>query len=313
MKKWSIYSIAVTLIALILNKAEAQSITLLKTTHLENYPSASGIEFYGGKLYIMGDDATHLLVLNTDHHPIDSVNIFQHSGKRVPYSIKPDLESLTIGTYKGANYLIATPSFSSKNRNTLYAFPLERISNYKTFVTTTPINFLKQIGISEPNLEGAAVVKKTVVVSNRANLAQPMNYLIQIPIKKRSLKKPGNWKKAAIELPNTDSTIGISGLAYWPNNDLLLFTASTEATSSANADGAIGQSYLGYFSNYSKNKNKASATPDKLLNLSQELQIGNQKIEGICVESHTGNVMILHFVTDNDDGQSILYKAQLSF
>jgi hypothetical protein len=313
MKKWSIYSIAATLIALMLNKAEAQSLKLLKTTHLENYPSASGIEFYNGKLYIMGDDATHLLALNPDHQPIDSVSIFQYNGKRIHYTIKPDLESLTIGTYKRDKYLIAMPSFSAENRNTIYAFPLENIRQYKTFVTTLPISHLKSIGIQEPNLEGAAIVDKRIIVSNRANFAQPVNYLVQIPVKKRSLKKCNRWKKAAIGLPATDSTIGISGLEYWPEDDLLLFTASTEATSSATADGAIGQSYLGLFSNFSKKKRKASVTPDKLLNLSQELNIGNQKVEGICVESLSGNVMILHLVTDNDDGQSILYKAQLTF
>ena len=313
MKKWSIYSIAATLIALMLNKAEAQSIKLLKTTLLENYPSASGIEFYKGKLYIMGDDATHLLVLNPDHQPIDSVSIFQYNGKRIHYTIKPDLESLTIGTYKRDYYLIATPSFSAENRNTIYAFPLENIRHYKTFVTSMPISHLKHIGIQEPNLEGTAFVDKSVILSNRANFAQPENYLVQVPVKKRLLKKHNRWEKAAIALPKTDSTIGISGLEYWSENDILLFTASTEATSSATADGAIGQSYLGYFSNYSKQKNKASITPDKLINLSQELNIGNQKVEGICVESRMGNIMILHFVTDNDDGQSILYKAQLTF
>ena len=313
MKKWSICSIAVILIALMLNKATAQSITLLKTTYLENYPSASGIEFHNGKLFIMGDDATHLLVLNAEHQPIDSVSIFPYNGKRIHYTIKPDLESLTISSYKGNDYLVATPSFSAEKRNTLYIFPIESIKAFKTFVFSTPIPHLKCIGIQEPNLEGAAIVKKSVIVSNRANLSQPVNYLVQIPLKKRSLKKHNHWKKSAISLPASDSTIGISGLEYWPDTDLLLFTASTEATSSANADGAIGQSYLGYFRNYAKQIGNASITPDLLVNLSQTLKIGNQKVEGICVESYSNNAMILHFVTDNDDGQSILYKAQLSF
>lgn len=313
MKKWSIYSIVVTLIALTLNNVAAQSVTLLKTTLLENYPSASGIAYYDSKLYVIGDDATHLLVLSTDHAPIDSVHIVKHNGKRIPYTSKPDLESLSIGTYKGSHYLFATPSFSSDKRNTIYAFPVNNVSNYKTLFTSSPITHLKKIGINEPNLEGTAILNKKLIVSNRANLAQPVNYLVNIPIKERSLKKHKHWKRSAITLPATDSTIGISGLEYWPANDLLLFTASTEATSSANADGAIGQSYLGYFSNYSKNSNKPSLTPDRLLNLSQELKIGNQKIEGLCVESRTGATMILYLVADNDDGQSLLYKVQLTF
>src|SRR5690349_779931 len=127
MKKWSIYSIVATLTALMLSNVKAQSVTLLKTEYLENYPSASGIEYIDGKLYIMGDDATQLLVLSTDYTAIDSVTIFKQSGKRIHYTIKPDLESLTFTRYKGKDYLVATPSFSSEKRNTLYVFPTNKL------------------------------------------------------------------------------------------------------------------------------------------------------------------------------------------
>jgi hypothetical protein len=296
---------------LIVNNVTAQSVSLLKTTHLKNYPSASGIDYNDGNLYIMGDDATHLLVLDTAHIPIDSVTIVQNSGNRISYTIKPDLESLSIGQYKRHTYLIATPSFSSDNRNTFYIFPLDNIKKPKTFTTPAPIRFLKDIGIKEPNLEGAAIIHKHVVVSNRANIAQPVNYLINIPVRKRSLKRSNTWKKSTVTLPATSHTIGFSGLEYWPANDQLFFTASTEITTSATADGEIGESYLGYFNNYSKKIGQESASPDKLINLSSELQIGNQKIEGICIESQMNNVIILHLVTDNDDGQSTVYKVKL--
>lgn len=312
MKKWSIYSIAATLTALMLNNAKAQSVTLLKTEYLENYPSASGIEYNNGKLYIMGDDATQLLVLTTDYKPIDSVTIFQQSGKRIHYSIKPDLESLTFCKYKGEKYLVATASFSSEKRNALYAFPENNLSRYKTISTIIPIHYLKKIGISEPNIEGSAVINKQVVISNRANFNNRTNYLVSIPIKKRSLKKYTHWKKSAVAFQNLENTVGISGLEYSHENDLLFFTASTEITKSATEDGAIGESYLGYFNNYSNKTCKASIAPDKLINLSKELKIGNQKIEGVCIESHEGNTYFLHLVADNDDGRSTLYKVKLT-
>ncbi|HYH14873.1 MAG TPA: hypothetical protein VD794_06630 [Flavisolibacter sp.] len=295
-----------------LNKLKAQTVTLLKTTTLESYPSASGIEYFNGKLYIMGDDATHLLLLDTAHTPVDSVTISSHNSKRIHYTIKPDLESLTIGRYKKDIYLVAIPSFSSENRNSLYLFPLNNVKQYRTFTTPAPITQLKKIGIVEPNLEGSAILKKQVVISNRANLSQPLNYLVNVPIKKRSLKKASKWRRTSINLPASNNTIGISGLEYWSDTDFLLFTASTEATSSATADGEIGESYLGYFTKFSNRAKNPSISPDALINLSKELKIGNQKIEGICVESQTANSMILHLVTDNDNGQSILYKVQLT-
>jgi hypothetical protein len=313
MKKWSICSLAVILTVLTTNSAIAQSLTLLKTTLLADYPSASGVQFYNGKLYIIGDDATHLLVLTTEHLPSDSVTLFKQTEKRIHYSIKPDLESLTIGQYKGSDYLLAIPSFSSEKRNTIYVFPTSKIESYKAVSTSTPIHQLKKLGIREPNLEGAAFTKKKLIVSNRANLSQPVNYLVIIPIKKRSLQNSKNWKKTAITLNKSNQTIGISDLAYWAKKDMLLFTASTEATTSATADGTIGESYLGYFSHFSDKSVNTSITPDNLINLSKELKIGNQKIEGICVENYTGNIMTLHLVADNDDGQSILYKVQMTF
>jgi hypothetical protein len=312
MKKWSIYSIVATLTALMLNNINAQSVTLLKTEYLENYPSASGVEYNDGKLYVIGDDATQLLVLSTNYTPIDSIMIYQQSGKRINYTIKPDLESLTFSRYKGNDYLIATPSYSSEKRNTLYIFPLNKLSKYKTISTLSPSQHLKNIGISEPNIEGSAIIKKKVVISNRANFTNPVNYLVNIPLKKHSLKKCNSWKKSAVIFPNIESTIGISGLEYWAKIDLLIFTASTEITTSANADGAIGESFLGYFKGYSQQLSHETVTPDKLINLSKELKIGNQKIEGVCIESHIGNTFILHLVADNDDGRSTLYKVQLT-
>lgn len=311
MRKWSIYSIVGILIALTLNKVNAQKVTLLKTTTLTNYPSASGIAYNQGRLFIMGDDATQLLILNTEHILMDSVTIFKHPEKRIHYTIKPDLEALTLTNYKGKTYLAAIPSFSSENRNQLYVFPLDNIHNYTSFKFDRIRYQLTSVGIVEPNLEGVAVVNNSIITSNRANLAQPFNYLITIPVKKRSLKKVKTWKRSVITLSQTGNTLGLSGLEYFVEKDILYFTASSEATSSATADGAIGESYLGYVSNYSQKKNNSSITPDVLINLSKELGIGNQKIEGVCIESRKSNSTLLHLVADNDDGKSIVYKVQL--
>ena len=93
---------------------------------------------------------------------------------------------------------------------------------------------------------------------------------------------------------------------------MLLFTASTEATTSANMDGAIGDSYLGMINNFSKKTKQKDIAPDKLINLSQQLGIGHQKLEGLTVERSTNSSLQLHIVADNDDGKSIIYKVLLT-
>ena len=58
-----------------------------------NYPSASSVEFNNGKLYVLGDDATDLLILDSNLNILDSFPIFSYPARPIPKDIKPDLEA----------------------------------------------------------------------------------------------------------------------------------------------------------------------------------------------------------------------------
>src|SRR4028118_2317958 len=98
MKKQIVCVLAVILMVSIKNSA-AQKIKLLKKTHLPDYPSASALEFYNGRLYVIGDDASSILVLDKEHQFIDSIHLFPSKEKRIDKAIKPDLEASSIITY----------------------------------------------------------------------------------------------------------------------------------------------------------------------------------------------------------------------
>src|SRR5690349_7022866 len=117
MRKWSICKLAVILILSIKSKADAQEIELLKTTHLANYPSASALEFYKGALYVTGDDATHVLLLDKDYHVKDSIVLFRSPTKRISKATKPDLEASLISSQDNGDYLVLVSSFSTRQRN----------------------------------------------------------------------------------------------------------------------------------------------------------------------------------------------------
>ena len=111
-----------------------------------------------------------------------------------------------------------------------------------------------------------------------------------------------------------DSTniIGVSGLYYVEEKDLLLFTASEEDTPNALDDGKISDSYLGFIEKFSAKMEDKTITPNQLIKLSTINKIFiKQKIESVCVEKITGDEMILHLVADNDNGESRLFKVRM--
>ena len=82
----------VFILLLILSCNTKQNLETIEIKKL-SYPSASSIEYYDGKLHLMGDDATKLLVLDTNLNIVDSIPIISYPENRIPKDIKPDLEA----------------------------------------------------------------------------------------------------------------------------------------------------------------------------------------------------------------------------
>ncbi|SJZ43356.1 hypothetical protein SAMN04488128_101201 [Chitinophaga eiseniae] len=51
-------------------------ITLLKTLLFPHYLSGSAVNYHDGLLYVIGDDANQLLVLDSNYHEINTVTLF---------------------------------------------------------------------------------------------------------------------------------------------------------------------------------------------------------------------------------------------
>src|SRR5215207_9444163 len=87
-------SICISLLTLVfINCGSKNNMSTLQIKKLDNYPSASSIEYIDGKLYLMGDDATNFLVLDTNLTIIDSIPIISNLARRIPKETKPDLEA----------------------------------------------------------------------------------------------------------------------------------------------------------------------------------------------------------------------------
>ncbi len=267
-----------------------------------SFPSASAIEFYNNKLYVFGDDAPYLLVLSPNYQVLDSIGYWAQKVDRISKDEKPDIESAVIIDSGGKPVLYGIGSMSDTERWNVLAYHPAK-SSITTTAFFSPGTTFPQIDAI--NIEGSCLVNNTLILSNRANLSNPVNYLLFWNQRDRVISKK-------IVLPPGKIAGGVSGLYYVKEKDILLFTASEEETASTTKDGAIGESYLGWIQGFSKKMNASEFKPDAYLELSDANKVfSKQKIESVCAENIYGNEMTLHLAADNDDGSSTLFKVKL--
>jgi hypothetical protein len=288
-------------------------IELIKSTSIPYFPSGSAVEIFNDVLYIVGDDASEILLLDKNYNQLKTSEA-KPEVKRISKDEKIDLEASTIIQKEGSSFLLIVGSGSKENREKIVRLPLpfSKSSLPDTIDNSAFLKHLKEKGIDEVNIEGVASTKEAIIFANRANLKNRTNHLIFTSSSFPDTASASSITIKKLVLPNKNTVAGISGLAYDSTNDLLLFTASTEATESSYEDGEIGDSYLGYIKNIST-ESKEDITPDGFINLSAiDKSFKGQKIESICIEGVTGSTYTLHLVSDNDNGATALYKISLT-
>lgn len=282
---------------------------LIRSATLEYFPSASAIEYDNGKLFVLGDDAPHLLILDTTYRLIDTVRFSSDTGSRISKSIKTDIESAALIRHNNEKYLYALSSFSATNRTNLYYFPLNQPDSFLVIDYSVLAGMLQNI--SSVNIEGLAFMQSKFIMANRANSTHKTN---QIIITGNVLQENKNSPPLVMNVRLDTTTVkGISGLYYLEEKDILFFTASEENTPDAISDGTIADSYIGWIRLFSHKLDDRVLRPDDMVRLSTVDKVfGKQKIESLCIENVKEDVIIMHLVADNDDGKSSLFKIRLT-
>ena len=296
---------------LFINCGSENKMSTLQIVKLDNYPSASSIDYIDGKLYLMGDDATNFLVLDTNLNIIDSIPIISNAARRIPKETKPDLEASAYNSDSNEIFLFGSGSLSPY-RNLAWRY------NFKTRVkdSISLENFysqVKQAGIEQINIEGACFIGGKLILVNRGNKGYPNNHLIIAD--SRSWNKDSNFQVSIIPFAaqrHSNSFNGISGLCYAKESDKLIMTVSTEDTRNSYDDGAIGKSYLWIISNISTKINNKALGTKRVIDLEYtDSRFKGQKIESATIVGETKELIHLVLVADNDDGSSTVFKMSI--
>ncbi|MEJ7738175.1 MAG: hypothetical protein WKF97_12170 [Chitinophagaceae bacterium] len=291
------------------------NIKLLDFKILKDFPSGSGIEFFDDLLYVVGDDAKDILVMNKRWKKKGVINLFPADNNyRIPKSMKADFEATAIIQINKNPFLLilGSGSIEATRNKGLIVDLTSRLSeeiDLSVFYTR-----LKQSGLKELNIEAAAVMNDKIILCNRGNKLSQDNRII--------ITSSDFWKKqhdaeiifVKIEWEKTpENFMALSGLAYSYKNDWLIITASTEETKNAIDDGLIGDSYLGIIENASRKIGRKRIKLNTAMNLTQvDKLFKGHKIESVCMQADNERKLKLHLVADNDNGESSLFKIRLS-
>lgn len=282
---------------------------------LSDFPSGSSINYHNGKFYLIGDDANDILILDRDYQKADSIRLFDYPDKRIPKKKKVDFESSSLITLEGRDYLLVKGSASRKKRMKLMLISLDKEGEsleefpYEEFAMRLNTN-----GIHEINIEGSTLIGNRLVLANRGNEVNPINHLVITESNFWQRQHEASISVSEVTLSITGpSFLGISELCYVESKDLLFLTFSSELTNNSYNDGLIGDSYLGWIDNASCKINVPNLQVNGMIDLTDvSEEFKGEKIEGICVERVEGEEYTLHLISDNDQGQSKLFKVRMT-
>lgn len=286
-------------------------IKLQEFKELEDFPSGSGIEYFNEKLYLVGDDAKDILVLDKKWRKETSIPLFDSAELRIPKKIKADLEASTIIEINKIPRLLLLGSGSTLNRNRAILVNLD--DHFKEEMDIT--GFYNQIkdDLDHVNIESSAVVLGKLIMGNRGNKTSPDNTIIVTDMDFWKHPEKAEWSKLSFDLPDTGGKVlGLSGMTYSHKNDWLICTLSTEETANAYDDGPIGDSYLAIVENASRKVSRKKMNVNELINLSEtDDAFKGYKLESCTIISEKSGRLKMQLVADNDTGKSYLFRVRL--
>ena len=282
--------------------------------NLKDFPSGSGIEYYYDRVYLVGDDAPHILMMDKRWNEMERIPLIESAEPRIPKKIKTDLEATAIVHIDEVPHLLILGSGSReqfRNKALLVNLNTNAVEEHNLEIFYTR---LKNEGIVDLNIEAATTVDDLLVLCNRGNKNTEGNCFIVTQHNFWKNQQDAEIRFLKMDIIADNEKPGLSGLNYSAKHDMLLFTCSTEDTENSYDDGKIGPSYLGIIEGAYHKLYRKKIKPTELINLSEaDEKFKNYKIESVCIQSEKRNRMRLHLVADNDTGESFLFRLRLKF
>lgn len=291
-----------------------QAASLVSVKHLSWYPSGSAVAYNNSRVYIMGDNTTHLLILDSALNTVDSIRIIAGLQPEIEKEVKPDLEAMALLQEGEQLKLLLLGSGSVPHyREKAFTLAITDSNQLREINLHSFYARLNKSGIKQLNIEGATTINNEVILANRGNKGNPYNHLIIASSHFLDESDTTAIRFIALNIAAKNGEFsGVSGLEYAPLHQQLLLTVSTENTADSYQDGTIGKSYLMVINNIDKKMGAINLQPDRIIDLGDiDKKFVGQKIESVAVIKETTAFTDLVLVADNDAGDTWLFLLRL--
>lgn len=304
-------------------KEQARDLKVKITRHVffPELSSASGVESFKGKTFIVGDDSPWLFVLDENYGIIEKVRLSSIDtlvNNRTPKALKADFEAMAKLNIDEKEHLFVISSGSSEiRRDTAYLVSLEPGENIKKRNLRPLYNIIKRTAQipekDEINIEGLAMDQTNAYLLHRGNVSG--NFIAVVGTEQLLNYVSNNSNQIPdvtvfyFELPAYNNLrSGFSGACITAYGKNILFAASLEETADVINDGKVLGSFIGLIDLAELSEGKYQAVMVK-----QNGDILAKKMEGISLKSYSNKKMNVLVVCDNDDGTSDLYEMDILY
>lgn len=285
---------------------------LLQRSILKEIPSASGLERWSDRYFIIGDNSPWLFETDTLGVTLVKHRIGSNEEPDViPKEQKHDFEAMCTLDWNGEQVLFLFGSGSKwPYRNKGIAFSVTQQKMLETYDLTAfyeGISEKAKIKQDEFNIEAATSLNGKLYLFNRGEnkvIIMKVKDFIAFLFGETKLPK---MKVYSLDLPEIEGIVsGFSGAATDEKNGKILFTASVENTSDWVQDGEVLGSFIGIFD---PEKLHQHYTPHTAL-IADETGPLKVKVESITLDESSDNKYHCALVTDSDGGASELVKIR---
>jgi len=286
-------------------------VKLLGSKELRDFPSGSGIEFYNDQVYLIGVDAKEILVLSKKWKKLELIPVFESTEPRIPKKLKRDLEATTIVEINKIPRLLALSTGPSDQHSNAVLVNLD--DHFKEIIEISEFLERLRAQLDHVHVEGAAVVLGKLVLGNRGHQSSPDNTMLVTDIDFWKHPQEAEITQIEFDLPEkSPKFLGISGMTYSHVNDWLICTLSSKDTPHAIDNGDTGDSYLAIVENASRKITRHKMKVNELINLSKvDDDFKGHKLESVCIVSEKNGRVRLHLKSEDDTGESYLFRIRL--
>jgi hypothetical protein len=241
--------------------------------------------------------------MNKRWKTLKRIPLLNKSQSTVEKSLQPDLQASTIIEVNSIPRLLLLGSgVESRFRNEATLINLDDETR-EDFDTKPFYTRVKEGGLTALNIRSAAIVLGELIIGNRGkNNGDNKAIITSLYFWKDEKGAPLSVLK--FELPQSSGkAIGLSGMAYAPQNDWLMLCFTSEAS---------GSSYLGLVENAASKMTRKKIKVNELLELTEaDEKFKGYSVQSVCIQSEKSDQLKLHLLADDNSGAGHLFKLRI--